>query len=492
MSRSPSIGRRLMWLSVISSGAALLAASVALLFFQLQEERRGALRRLQTLSGILAFNSTAAVDFNDAEAATAMLASLKMRADIVSAGLVVNGRLFASYGRRPERDVLLHAGTGHLFTRQNLTVFRPIVKDGRQLGMLFLRSNLSQIDETWPRFAAITGLVAIPAFLIAVLIVRLPQRTIARPILGLASLAVSVSDHKDYSVRAPASRSTYEIEQLVSTFNHMLTEIQHQHAEIQRAQEMLEQRVADRTRELEHRKDQLETQGHELAAANKELESFSYSVSHDLRAPLRAIDGFSQALLSNYRGQILDQRGVHFLERVRAGTEKMSSLIDDMLHLARVTRRTLVRRDVDISALAHEVAAELANRHPDRDVHCVIEPGLRASADAHLLRIVFENLLGNAWKFTTNQVLARIDVGQKGQDDEPIFYVRDNGAGFDMAYADKLFGAFQRLHTEAEFEGTGIGLATVKRILARHGGQVWAEGAVGAGATFYFTLGGNP
>jgi light-regulated signal transduction histidine kinase (bacteriophytochrome) len=308
------------------------------------------------------------------------------------------------------------------------------------------------------------------------LISQLPQRAISRPILELASLAAAVSDRRDYSVRAPAMRSAAEIEQLIGTFNQMLTEIQGQHAEIEEARTTLEQRVADRTSEL--------------AVANRELESFSYSVSHDLRAPLRAIDGFSKAILFEY-APMLDQRGIHFLERVRGGTQRMSRLIDDLLHLAQVTRRPLERSEVDVTAVAQEVATELARRNPDRQVSCVIEPDLRASADPHLLAIVFENLLGNAWKFTGIREEPRVEVGQASIDGQRAFFVHDNGAGFDPAYASKLFGAFQRLHGESEFEGTGIGLATVKRIITRHGGLVSAEGVEGAGATFYFTLGGK-
>jgi light-regulated signal transduction histidine kinase (bacteriophytochrome) len=215
-------------------------------------------------------------------------------------------------------------------------------------------------------------------------------------------------------------------------------------------------------------------------------------VSHDLRAPLRAIDGFSKALLSEYGAdRKLDQRAMHFLARVRAGTQRMSLLIDDMLRLAQVTRRPLERSDVDVTAVAAEVAAEFARRNSDRRVRCTIEPELRASADSHLLTIVFENLLGNAWKFTGMQEEAQIDVGQTSIGGEPVFFVRDNGAGFNAAYSDRLFSPFQRLHDESEFEGTGIGLATVKRIITRHGGLVSAEGVEGRGATFCFTLGGK-
>jgi signal transduction histidine kinase len=496
MKRSSSIGRKLRRLSILSSGTAVLAVSLALLFFQLQGVRRDLLRRLETVADLIAFNSAVAVDFNDADAATAMLSSLKMRTSIVTAAIVVNGRVFAMYRQAhaslPTSDDLLHTTSGYRFTNHDVTVFRPIVAEGRPLGMLLIRSDLHEIDQTWRWFAAITAFVAIPALLIAVLISQLSQRSISRPILNLASLAEAVSEKKDYSVRAPAVRSAAEIEQLIDTFNQMLTEIQRQHAEIEEARATLEHRVAERTRELEMRTEQLEVQERELAAANNELEAFSYSVSHDLRAPLRAIDGFSQAILAGgYNERVLDQRGTHFLERVRAGTQKMSSLIDDMLLLARVTRRPLDRTDVDVTAVAEEVAAELARHNPDRHVRCVIEHGLRAWADSHLLAIVFENLLGNAWKFTGNRDEAHIEVGQLTDSSEPVFFVRDNGAGFDMTYAAKLFGPFQRLHDESSFEGTGIGLATVKRIITRHHGLVWAEAVEGEGATFYFTLGGR-
>jgi light-regulated signal transduction histidine kinase (bacteriophytochrome) len=193
--------------------------------------------------------------------------------------------------------------------------------------------------------------------------------------------------------------------------------------------------------------------------------------------------------MTDYSGQTLDERGMHYLDRVRAGTRRMASLIDDMLHLARVTRSTLKRRQIDVTTVAEGVAAELTRRNPDRHVHYVIEPDLQASADTHLLTIVFENLLGNAWKFTGNREGAQVDVGQTVNDGELAFFVRDNGAGFDMTYVNKLFGAFQRLHTDSEFEGTGIGLATVKRIVTRHGGLVWANAVKGQGATFFFTLG---
>lgn len=224
-----------------------------------------------------------------------------------------------------------------------------------------------------------------------------------------------------------------------------------------------------------------------LEELNQELDAFAYSVSHDLRAPLRAIDGFSAVLVREYSDQ-LDDQGKDRLQRVRAAAQRMGSLIDGMLSLSRVTRGALNKQPVDVTALAEAVAAELASAEPERSVVLQVEAGLRASGDPGLVRAALQNLIGNAWKFTAQRSPARIEVGQRRHDDGIAFYVRDNGAGFDMQYAEKLFTPFQRLHRQDEFAGNGIGLATVHRIVRRHGGRIWVDSAPDQGATFYFTL----
>ena len=229
-------------------------------------------------------------------------------------------------------------------------------------------------------------------------------------------------------------------------------------------------------------------QGIELAAVNHELEAFSYSVAHDLRAPLRSVDGFSQALLEDYADK-LDEEGKQYLRYVRESAQQMAALIDDLLTLSRVTRSDLTRVPVSLTDTASSVLAQLRRGQPERRVEAIVADDLVAKADPRLIKVALENLLGNAWKFTGKEAEARIELGLAPLNGEPTYFVRDNGAGFDMAYASKLFGVFQRLHSAAEFEGTGIGLATVQRIVRRHGGRIWAEGDVGRGATFYFTLG---
>ena len=232
---------------------------------------------------------------------------------------------------------------------------------------------------------------------------------------------------------------------------------------------------------------EMERRNTELIAVNKELESFSYSVSHDLRAPLRAIDGFSLALLEDCQDRLGREERAR-LQRVRAAAARMGQLIDDMLQLARTARCEMIPQRVDLSHLAQEIACQLQKSEPKRQARFVIAPGLTVEGDRGLLRIVLENLLANAWKFTSRQPDAHVELGSHRRDTQEVYFVRDNGVGFDMRYVDKLFGAFQRLHDVSEFPGTGVGLATVQRIIHRHGGRVWAEGAVGQGATFYFIL----
>ena len=276
-------------------------------------------------------------------------------------------------------------------------------------------------------------------------------------------------DGTEFPVEISLSPLQTEMGLLVSSAIRDITDRKRVEAGIQRLNEALAQRSA------------------ELEATNQELEAFAYSVSHDLRAPLRSIDGFSQALMEDHLER-LDAEGRDYLRRVQAAAGRMGELIEGLLGLARLARHEIYRESVDLSSLAACVAQNLRQSDPSRQVAFSISEGARAEGDRQLLEIALQNLLANAWKFTSKQPAARIEFGVREENGPTIFFVRDNGAGFDMAYAANLFGPFQRLHTQEEFQGHGIGLATVQRVIRRHGGHIWAEGEVGRGATFWFTL----
>ena len=296
-------------------------------------------------------------------------------------------------------------------------------------------------------------------------------RTIIGQVNGLlAGMGEIERGNLGYSLQLSGS---LELERVVDSFNAMAGRLRRSEDELRRLNAELEERVADRTEQL--------------ALANKELEAFSYSVSHDLSAPLRHLSGFSQVLLEDY-GDRVDDEGRRLLERIAHASRRMTEMINGMLNLSRLTRGEIRRETVDLGEMAREVAGEIASYQPGRKVDVAIADGMEVSADPPLLRVVLENLLGNAWKYTRPRERAEIQVGSVVQEGRTVYFVRDNGVGFDTAYTDRLFTLFQRMHRAEEFEGDGIGLATVQRIIHRHGGRVWVEAAVDRGATFFFSL----
>nr|AOR51146.1 histidine kinase [uncultured bacterium pAY4-1]AOR51206.1 histidine kinase [uncultured bacterium pAY4-2] len=304
--------------------------------------------------------------------------------------------------------------------------------------------------------------------LLAIILARRTTRDVDALVQALRRYGEGSSAGEE-SINAESS----EVTELIASFKSLAAARNQAKAELLALNTELEERVRDRTAQL--------------AAANQELDAFAYSVSHDLRAPLRGIDGFSLALVEDF-GDALSAEGKDYLRRIRAGCGRMGTLIDDLLYLSRLARNPLRREVVDLSLLARQVADELQQLDPARQIDWVIAPELLTVADPSLIRAVLDNLLGNAWKFTGKQGQARIEFGGFMQGDEEVYFVKDNGAGFDMLYADKLFKVFQRLHKVEEFDGSGIGLATVQRVIQRHGGRVWAQGEIGQGATFYFSL----
>ncbi|HEY3158829.1 MAG TPA: ATP-binding protein [Vicinamibacterales bacterium] len=474
-----TISRRLTLMNMLVSSIALLIAGVAFAAHDLATFRAETVRNLSTEARMVASNSVTALLFNDPRAAEETLAALRASSDVMRAQVYTpDGHLFAAYSRDgspPMPPPNIPPGLTEMseFDASSVYVARLVVSDGRPVGIVRIRADLQEMYDRLARYALIVVSVLLVSLAGALLVSRVSQRAISRPLAAVAAVARQVSQEKDYAVRAPRVETPYELAVLVDSFNAMLLEIQQRDRSLRDAQVQLEARVRERTEELH--------------ASNSELEAFSYSVSHDLRAPLRHITGFA-TLLEQQAGASLDEHGRRYLTTITEAAARMATLIDDLLAFSRMGRASVSKRRVDLSQLVgearNEVSADLNGRRIAWEIHDL--PAV--DADPALLRPVLVNLLSNAVKYTGTRDHARIEVGTESRDGEVVVFVRDNGVGFDMAYAHKLFGVFQRLHRADEFGGTGIGLANVRRIIQRHGGRTWAEGAVDAGATFYFSL----
>jgi light-regulated signal transduction histidine kinase (bacteriophytochrome) len=344
---------------------------------------------------------------------------------------------------------------------------------GKSVGVVYIQAHLRELKQRMQRYGIAAGLILLGCMIAALLATTAFRRLVTEPIIALAGTARIVSREKDFSLRAETTAKQNEIAVLVEAFNEMLHEIQVRDVALRDAHELLERRVEERTAEL--------------WAANRELESFSYSVAHDLRGPLDVISGLSYLVQHNYQEK-LDGEGTEMLNTVQRQARNMAGLIDDLLNLARATTVGMERKRVDLTTMARSIAEDLSTAEPERKVDFKIAEGAIANADRGLIFVVMDNLIRNAWKYTSRHKTATIEFGWTPQKGKKVFFVRDDGAGFDSSKADKLFRPFQRLHAASEFPGTGIGLATVQRIIARHGGSVWAEGKTERGATFYFTV----
>jgi len=469
-------------MNLLVSATALLVASVSIVAYDVVTFRDEMVQNLGIQAQIVGSNAVSALLFNDDAAADATLAALAGAPSIMAAAIYrPNGELFASY-RRPsdvEAIVPVRAPTDEptridWLVSPGIQVVRPIAFQNTEPGLVYIRSDFQEMFTRLTRYAVIVTAVLAAALLAALGISRVAQRSVSAPMATLAALAQRVSHERDYSIRATGPVSGREVRVLTSAFNEMLAQIEERDASLQESRTDLEQRVAERTAAL--------------TTINSELESFSYSVSHDLRAPVRHISGFV-TLLRSQLGASCDPESQRYLTVIGTAAERMGRLIDDLLAFSRMGRAPLAKKEVHLDDLTRDAKAEVLLHPTDRAITWTMHPMPSVRADPTMLRAAMVNLLANAVKYTGTRAHATIEIGiAPSADHETVVFVRDNGVGFDMQYVGKLFGVFQRLHSADEFEGTGIGLANVRRVIHRHGGRVWAESVKDAGATFYFSL----
>lgn len=478
-SRRRSIASMLTWMNLLASGIALMLVYVSFLGYNLFSLREAAIASFSGEAQIVGSNSISAIVFDDRASAETTLSALSHSSDIVAAAIYTEKDvLFAEYPANGaismERRPLANSVTLQHWTEgPDILIASRIEFQGKPIGIVYVQAHLTALRRQAIQFAAIAAGVLLICLAAALLVGTVFRRLLAKPIVSLSSTARLVSRYRDYSLRFTPDRSYDELVSLTEAFNEMLAEIQHRDEALEQARVSLELRVEERTAELQ--------------AANRELEAFSYTVAHDLRGPLQSINNISFLIQHADRAKSSDEIAP-MLAQLGLSIKTMSAMIDDLLNLSRSTSAPLEFKQTDLSLLATSVLERLAMEQPERKVETIVARKCLVNADPGLMQVVMQNLLRNAWKFTGRTDHARIEFGCSQQGKVPVFFVRDNGAGFDQRYADKLFKPFQRLHATSDFPGTGIGLATVEKILRRHGGEVWAEGEVDKGATFYFTL----
>lgn len=470
-----SISGRMTALVLIVCGIALLLAYFSFLAYDFYTLRHNLVESLETEASMIGTSSESALLFDDQLAAENTLNALRGSQSVLVAQIFrADGQSFARYLRRGSADHTfarrVQRGRDSEFWIENGTVLvgQSIRSNGKVIGSVYLLAETGNLVYRGTMLGVLSAAILLVCFGIAVLATSSMRGYIIRPLENLAATAREVSSTRNYSVRAELPRNQDEIAFLIQSFNEMLDEIE-------QSRTVLEDKVAERTAEL--------------SAANRELEAFSYTVAHDLRGPLQSIGNMiylQQAVAGKFR---TDEEQV-WLEKLELATTRMSVLIDDLLNFSRAASAPIQYVTVNMSALAETILDNLAQGE-DRKVEISIAPGCTAAADEGLITVVLENLLRNAWKYTSRRDRARIEFACRTSGAEKVFFVRDNGAGFDPAYAERLFRPFQRLHSQADFPGTGVGLATVQRIVTRLGGRVWATGLVDHGAEFCFTLPGD-
>ena len=473
-----SLSARLTRMNLVVSGTVLLMAALGFYSYDLLSFRDNLIRNLDADAGIVGDNSVTALMFNDQQSATNTLGGLRRSPDIVFAVLTANdGAIFAHYGNpdseKSDARVLAVNESYHVWmSGTDVLIAHRIVFQDKPVGIVYISARLTEVGKRARQYLLIACIIVALCMAAALVISSMSRRLIEQPIIALADTAVLVSRDHDYRVRADIDADSREIAILVEAFNAMLTQIQE-------ARVNLEARVEHRTAELR--------------AANRELDAFSGMVAHDLRGPLSAIGNITYILEMACKN-VEDPTVPYMLGQLKTSTSNMGTLIDNLLDFARAATAPVKYEPVDLTGIAKEIAAELRTSDPSRQVDFLIADVPEVLADAGLMRIVLDNLLRNSWKYTSQHAHARIEFGCNPTEvgDRPagecIYFVRDDGAGFDPKRVDQLFHPFHRLHNKSDFSGSGIGLATVERILARRGGSIWAEGAIEAGATFYFTI----
>lgn len=474
-----SVAGKLTRMNILVSGTALLLAYFAFLGYDLFTLRQDLVGSLSTEAAIVGANSVTALLFDDQQAAENTLSALRQSPQVQWAVVVrPDGSRFAQYvrdeGTRPNMAHSLRRGQmrGYWVKGSSILLGNQIVFQGQQVGIVYLLAETTRLKHSALEFGLLSAVILALCFALALLITSATRNLVTAPLTGLAETAQIVSRKQDYSVRANIPQASDELSFVVRSFNEMLEQIQERDRALEQSRSELEGRVLERTAEL--------------TAANKELEAFSYSVAHDLRGPLQHISNIAYLLQATIDDSRPKER--ELVNKLFDGSKRMSALIDDLLNLSRATSTPLHRTAIDLSHMVEEILRNMQAESSDRHVRYTVARGARAIADEGLVQVALQNLLGNAWKYTSKTAEPQIEFGLTEAADGAIYFVRDNGAGFDARYADRLFRPFQRLHSQSEFPGTGIGLTTAFRIIDRHGGKIWAQSKVEEGATFYFTL----
>jgi signal transduction histidine kinase len=502
MLRRFSVRNKLVIIVLTTTLCALLICGVGMMLYDLKAFRQAALNDLDAQANILGRASAAALAFDDPGSAQAYLSLLRAKPEIAAAAIYTDqDALFAYYTPQPDGRLNLPPPQADQFRVEGnrLMVFKRIVENNEVLGTVYLQSDFHIWQWLRKYFAILAAVMALSMIVAFALSTRL-QAVVTQPILAISDVARQVMERRDFSLRAPKA-SEDEIGYLVDAFNDMLSEVERRAETLETsnrnlAHEITERRAAEEVayraennlRELNAALEQrVGARTAELEAANKELEAFSYSVSHDLRAPVRSISGFVFMLREDHP-ELLDAEVNRKLEVILESATRMGELIDDLLAFSRLGRQAIRWTALDMERLARSVFAGLLNEKTGRAVQFSITKLPFAWGDPTLLEHVWINYLSNALKFSGKRARPVIEVGANETENDIVYFVRDNGAGFDPTYGAKLFAVFERLHSDKDFEGTGVGLALVHRIITRHGGRVWAEGEPDKGAVFYFSL----